>query len=517
MLSMSSAPAYEFVPLPVTPPSVSPPPRIIDHPPPQQPSPALSEDSIIDLSFSYEQNANGDWVRVSKGSSKSSPPTSSSSEQPSPVSLESPIPTRRASLSRSESAPQIPDSATTARSFQRVQSGPLAATPGVSTARLPFSTGLTTAARKIGGARRVRLEDIKEATDRSSIRPEAEDLRQRELRFPSQEKENADSFPAPSYLPPSRPLAEVVPVPQRNVSVHGRQVLPVPSRRVVKKVETISEDVSAEENVESRPYAGLPTGIRPRRSASLSEASPDMPPPQFQHVPRLAIHTKGARRVTLEEKLRQERQIALEEGYARREAEEEAERRAHAQAEAQAAAAQMYTRQTPSPPNLNSQQPHLRPLYGHQRKDSDTLRSAAMPPAGSPTVMEMLPTRLSPPMRTNSGSGVYPNSLQANPDVGYAITKHRRSPTAPEPSTTSGEAREHNGYHMDDGGMIPEQERVNPPPQKPVPSMPPPPIPASHMQPPVNVQPQQQQQQAPQPQQVGQDIRTRNMMVSIKS
>ncbi|KAI0720489.1 kinase-like protein [Cerioporus squamosus] len=89
----------------------------------------------------------------------------------------------------------------------------------------------------------------------------------------------------------------------------------------------------------------------------------------------------GARRVTLEEKLRQEREIALEEGYAnaRREAEEAAAARAQAQAHAF----------PPAPSPTHIAQPHLR----HQRRDSDTMRGAS----GSPTVVDAARQRRSDP------------------------------------------------------------------------------------------------------------------------
>lgn len=59
-----------------------------------------------------------------------------------------------------------------------------------------------------------------------------------------QGKENGESLPVASTSASVRPLAEVVPVPQRTIGVNGRQVIPVPSRaagRLVKKVEMIPE------------------------------------------------------------------------------------------------------------------------------------------------------------------------------------------------------------------------------------------------------------------------------------
>ncbi|KAH8104520.1 kinase-like protein [Cristinia sonorae] len=133
--------------------------------------------------------------------------------------------------------------------------------------------------------------------------------------------------------------------------------------------------------------------------------------------------TRGARRVTIEEKLRQERDIALEEGYARREAEEAADAARRAASEFQAGHP-AYNRQSPSPPHLPS---HVRPGIHHQRRDSDTLKSMApsMVTSTSPTLAEALPARRSP---SNLG---YSSSAAPN-------ARHRRSPTAPEPPTTSG-------------------------------------------------------------------------------
>ncbi|KAI0349475.1 kinase-like protein [Trametes cingulata] len=109
----------------------------------------------------------------------------------------------------------------------------------------------------------------------------------------------------------------------------------------------------------------------------------------------------GARRVTLEEKIRQEREIALEEGYARREAEEAA-----AAAAAAAAAGRAYPG-APSPPHTQLAQ-HAPPHLRHQRRDSDTVRGGG---AGSPTAVEGAPLR------------------------------HRRSPTVPEPPLAKQQAQ----------------------------------------------------------------------------
>ena len=71
--------------------------------------------------------------------------------------------------------------------------------------------------------------------------------------------------------------------------------------------------------------------------------------------------------------------------------------------------------QSPSPTNGNPSDPRSRYL-AHNRRDSDTLRTA-VPTAGSPTVLEH--RRDSPPTRPYASSN-----------------RHRRSPTAPEQSTS---------------------------------------------------------------------------------
>ena len=87
------------------------------------------------------------------------------------------------------------------------------------------------------------------------------------------------------------------------------------------------------------------------------------------------------------------------------------------------------SRQSPSPPHTGAYAQVRDPrLYGHQRKDSDTLRSAGLMPSGSPTAVDGLAPRLSPSSGGYSSSGGS-GSLLSN--------RHRRSPTAPEPPTNN--------------------------------------------------------------------------------
>lgn len=130
-------------------------------PPPLSPPPSgsrssstPSSDASLELSFDYDFDPDGNFIRISKGSTNASgevnspPPLSSiyrgTSESPSPAGLPTNTSTRRASLSRSDSAPtvgaiessSIPAPTTAARSFQRVNSGSVL-TPGTRGALIP--------------------------------------------------------------------------------------------------------------------------------------------------------------------------------------------------------------------------------------------------------------------------------------------------------------------------------------------------------------------------------------------
>lgn len=74
---------------------------------------------------------------------------------------------------------------------------------------------------------------------------------------------------------------------------------------------THTQPLSGEEEPYHQPRTLLSNsmGVRPRRSASLSDSAPE----EFLH-PSVRMGLLGARRVTLEEKLKREREIALEEG-----------------------------------------------------------------------------------------------------------------------------------------------------------------------------------------------------------
>lgn len=281
-------------------PSHSPPPSR-DGPKKLQVSPANSDDSSIacdlsDLSFNYERNSRGEIVRVSKGSSKSSTPPTPSDSPPKPPS---PVlgPTNYArppALTRSESLPQ---ESFYPRQLQRTTSGSLSITPaGASRGFSTVAAANAGTGRKVGGPRRVRVEDLSDSD--SQLKPNAQTAAGSTL----EEKENQRA----RVIRPARSMGKAM---------------------AFERIAEAGEDHELPPANLQHPGA-THQAIRPRRSASLSEAPPPIDPlPERPIVglgrPGTAL---GARRVTLEEKLQQERKIALEEGYAnaRREVEEAA-------------------------------------------------------------------------------------------------------------------------------------------------------------------------------------------------
>ncbi|KIM89317.1 hypothetical protein PILCRDRAFT_813244 [Piloderma croceum F 1598] len=219
------------------------PPGPVDLSPPRHTSLTPSDDSsIIELSFDYEFDSAGNYVRVSKGcesrSDHSSPPTP---QDPVPTGItraksalvatstspsgDSPSAVRRASLSRSESYPimtgaeqqrsQPPTNpAAAARSFQRVVSGSVlpsaaqqASTSTSTTTRTTTTNNLRgTSSRKISaraaalpqpGPQRVTIEQYREMDEK--IRMEDEEMRvarERELALLKREREEKENVGA---------------------------------------------------------------------------------------------------------------------------------------------------------------------------------------------------------------------------------------------------------------------------------------------------------------------------------
>lgn len=145
-------------------------------------------------------------------------------------------------------------------------------------------------------------------------------------------------------------------------------------------------------------------------------------------------------------------------------------------------------------------QAHLRShVQTHGRRDSDTVRTLGIDPlsAGSPTAVEHLPVRVSPKGRGPSSLQQHPfpviqlqpsqPPLQPPPQPQGQIY-HRRSPTAPEPPTTSGTLAPPPGTGIQKNGKTwaageepveseseakaAQRERMRPAPPPPVPAAP---------------------------------------------
>ncbi|KZT19539.1 hypothetical protein NEOLEDRAFT_946425 [Neolentinus lepideus HHB14362 ss-1] len=503
----------------------------------RQASTTSSDDSLLsELSFEYNFDADGNYIRISKHKSSlaAHPEEQRGFERRSslkgatdrvPLDALSAQPKRRESLSRSESAsasmagpsqPTAVSGVESGRVLQRVASGPAGMNPvtpvllatSFKSKLVASSTGQCSMNRRLGQPMRVSREERRQQEERNR----AED-QMRETQRMLEEKENflnaqaAEALPtaanavkhsspppllrhssAPQHIVPSLPpsrddwLASL-----RSHALSGASSSMSRSRtngveesyrrsyprgvRGVKGVgrlrkgnfEDISENDGSEIHSADEYMAGVETdtgedpplphqspsgltrgrnygdvdeanaltsstGTRPRRSFSVSGA-PEQDPRQVAVMKssrtqagrphsNLPVSTTkvGARRVTAEEHMRQTRMAEEEAEYLRRQAMLSEDVDVPMQ-DAEHEEGLGRARQSPSPTHKSGQ---MRPTAGHQRKDSDTLRSGSNPTlatAGSPTAVDALPPRLSP-----SGAGL----------------KHRRSPTAPEPPITSG-------------------------------------------------------------------------------
>ncbi|EAU86010.2 other/TTK protein kinase [Coprinopsis cinerea okayama7 len=314
---------------------------------------------------------------------------------------------------------------------------PLADVPVQRTARQP-PTGLTRPGRLMKSS----LTSLKYSTsnqDRLSDVVESSDYEHKQQGLP---EPNPYAPPASDTEPEDEPL-EPSAIPLRS-SLNPRQ--------------------RKELNINAQAASLAQSGSnRPRRSASLSDAlyphddyqlQVAAPPTHGHSRPGTSLGLNaesGPRRVYPEERERQELEAHKK---LRREHEDD--------------------RQSPSPTHGHPQHQRL-VANGHRRRDSDTLRGLAPPNSagtvGSPTVMDMpngrpSPTghrfphgrsspaatvrgrqspqtvkgRVSPPATKGRVSPANAgNRLGVSRDAG----KHRRSPTAPEPPTTSGQIGGH--------------------------------------------------------------------------
>jgi hypothetical protein len=341
MLAVSSA---DRLSSPITPQSSS-----LSSPALRSPN-ATPSDASLELSFDYEFDVHGNFIRVSKGSnnsSESSPPTFQMDSNPvdyrepsdSPSSTVPPshvAPLRRTSLSRSESAPSAAameaQPSAPARSFQRVASGS-ALTPG---SRATFALS-----RKLGPPQRIPIEEVRVIETKHRLGDQSR---------PNEEKENIVSsrqLPVVSGSRIGKPM-------KRYAS--GVSSLEIPdsdtlrgSQRRLDPNEDTSGDEQIRNNTRPRSYAAVPitassslsssAGTRPRRSASFSDASSPFSSLSFSEASKLISHSaqddKGGqypsnayiqqyksvqrpasslgaarpRRVTYEEKMEQEKQM----------------------------------------------------------------------------------------------------------------------------------------------------------------------------------------------------------------
>lgn len=249
-------------------------------------TPSSDDSSVIDdLSFDYVVDGEGNFVRLSKGSSSksnySSPPTPQEALQPDlPPNLKPPaspsdLPISRISLSRSESAFPILTGGSAAlqndkptRSFQRVASGPALSAPGSYLASTTSLSKPRTIPRRVtmeehgdrsdaNGASRLRqtlesaayaLQEEKENISEPDENPYAPSIANKRRHSPPLATRSVPSSRAPrtaySGSAASRPLAEV-PVPQRGS--HARQIMPGPNRagRIMKSSSKYGATASA--------------------------------------------------------------------------------------------------------------------------------------------------------------------------------------------------------------------------------------------------------------------------------
>lgn len=283
-----------------------------------------SDESLADLSFGYEYDINGNVIRVSKDKSANppkspipTPPTTSELPQRDPGG-------RRLSLSRSESMPATTHDAlqVPTRPLTRTSSGTVTSATPSQTYRgasfPPQTSGIQGSLRKIGGAQRIRREEAEQQRHEidEKMRRESEETERERTRRAQAEKENA--FVDSHYSPPQEfRQASILPSRQGQYSF-SRPARQLVAAKKLNSVSRINEDEIHENEAEDADYRyqyyqrrepieqqAYNTGLR----STLPE---HVPLPHSR--PNSVVNVTGkARRVTLEEKLRQEQEIAAEE------------------------------------------------------------------------------------------------------------------------------------------------------------------------------------------------------------
>ncbi|VDC02383.1 unnamed protein product [Peniophora sp. CBMAI 1063] len=461
-------------------------------------SSVASDDDRYDLSFKYVTDADGNVVRVSLGRSNTplTPPevpraaTPEDSPSPSP-----PFQPRRQSLGRSESLPGPdlkPSTSTTpanpARSFARTTSGPIpTVTPG---ARLVSSlaTGLPRRPSASEDYRRHELERLQTHVPADPIHEEKENMDDNNehqgttgvgsLKRRTLPPRSAPPMSSESHLYSrslgggAKPANALVAQQQRERERASRQTNPMPVR-VARRVAPVVRDqaaIEARERERERaaerererertsneyPENDVPdigalslaerpqAGTRYRRSASVSEG-PSPEPPRYRSNEPIRPGSSASNRVAraaLESRYRREL-AAAEDTASESERERERER---------------YQEREPSPSlrDRRSGSDEFRP--SHARRGSDTVRHLNGSVVGSAPAIRVsasssssLRTHIpSPPPPSPPPRFPSPPPLDS-PTAGVALPprlspgasslangRHRRSPTAPEPSTGS--------------------------------------------------------------------------------
>ncbi|KAL5524445.1 MPS1 [Sanghuangporus sanghuang] len=413
------------------------------------PSSFSTSDESLELSFDYEIDSDGKLIRVSKGSSKSphsAPPTPPQTSELPSTSPPSNAPGRRSSLSRSESMPEAGSSMAPTtdsllaplRQLSRTSSGPVSmTTPGQPSRVLgaaPLSGGLHGTGRRLGGPQRIRREEaerqrreIEERIRREEEEAERERERERARRA-QEEKENEriETRQSPPQPHSSRPIA-ALPARQNHFGFSRATRTLAPAKRLP----PVINEHEASERREDERAGGQDNRQQYQRRSVLEtngEPHPYLPssrPVPSHHAPLSSrsanVYTSyGARRVTHEERMWQEQEIAEEEAYE---------------------VAEYQPERSPSPPYVPVQSglSRSRSRHGlHQRRDSDTLRSGVPFPqyARHDDVEAEQHPRLSPSSRSLGGT----TAVQAN------TARTSRSPTAVErPKSVAGEYADHNG------------------------------------------------------------------------
>lgn len=257
--------------------------------PPTTPSPPSDDSSVIeDLSFDYIFDGEGNYIRLSKGSSKThhSPPT------PNEISLQSdpkPSSSPRTSLSRSESACLPPASGTdksASRSFQRVaSSSSTSATPNYS---------LATSVKPRALSRRVISEDANHEQDlrKLDFPSRARPLLDSHQHLRQEEKENISESEEVPYIASSKQQRHSPPSTSRSIAVASSRSSYQPPSRMAYSAGTNSSSRSSASSSHRATHSRqtLPTRVVKSNSSSVPMVAPKYSSSSSVGIDRIAEH-----------------------------------------------------------------------------------------------------------------------------------------------------------------------------------------------------------------------------------